>query len=1199
MVHLILSASVLILVIIALRYILRRKINLRIRYALWLLVALRLLIPVQFGTSPLSLLNLRTEATPLSPVLMEQGTQNDPTIPSVPMANTPPLEATYPPIDSFPNESISPTISTPSVQGSNSTPIAEQPEPETEGFALSWKQILNGIWAAGVGLTFLWFLVVNLRFHRKAKRNARPIAVDESPFPVYISDGITSPCLIGLLRPRVYLPAEVDAKAMRHILVHEQTHHRHLDPLWSWVRGLCLCLYWFHPLVWWAAILSRQDCELACDEGALKVLGEQERIPYGDTLLSMISHANHPRELFRTATTMANTKKQLKERVEMIAKQPKKLWFPLLFLLLAISLTVGCVFTGASREDFVNPTSFWCVSFNNLYSRAGGDTYRGDIASLQQITDLVSEKIDALETLDPESGAYALLKNTLQVADLLEEEGSDSFYDLPQWEQEALVELWYILGNANYATSEEEYLRILEANSGSWLDPWIYGSSGHSLPIRNPILPPSMPPKEPTETTPPTEEVSLERFVESCFEEGPYRIPAFTQAVTSANTFNEEIQTVFDSLIHGTPSSFTSVNYECYQKDDILSLLIRGERRDEVPLYLSYNIDTASGEPVQLWDPEQTASIRPLMLVRELIVEYMEAGSFSFGEETREILKKNLYPYWDYENGNGSCLWIDQDGRTQYSFCYYPLDGSETIRHTVCMEDYQAPTNPYTGEPKAVELLSYRGFEGFNLPDSERPLCHIPFLLMQGPRSMEINAEILQQYLTAYDSLDYSWTVNGDICTLLLQGSRDDMEYGFYNLSYSKGTTVPEEEVYTSAGYSKESFMDAAKEAILNYFFTRFGGTDSPLSKETLDHLAAASAGASNVALSRPYLDENGKLWILGRIFQIAGSSYRWYPIPLEGLPLSQGYLDFLAQPRTELSPVPGLHLSSYTIESLPNGNPLGVSAAPSHSQLGSDAVYEDLYPSGQVGPIYADSSELLREKEENLLRYLTLLLGEGDYAFQYDEAFSIRSPFYTKDAVTVFGNACGVKISMPTDTPMTTLTVEEVSENPILDAALRFAEIHAPVIQQRITYEATIDPETSNVKDYCYTIIEAPEYPSAIATLCKSISITYTPGTASLHISITSISEPKQVATTEIPTGMDIMEAVGDLAQFTDSYTRGYIECYYSSQVVLGYYVPCYKIYIYNDSLSEHYGTPTYAVYDLCNADFPTNRTEVLPWRD
>ena len=67
----------------------------------------------------------------------------------------------------------------------------------------------------------------------------------------------------------------------RYALAHELTHYRHLDHIWSLVRLVCLALWWFHPLVWAAAWLSRRDGELACDEGVLERLGSEHRLPYG------------------------------------------------------------------------------------------------------------------------------------------------------------------------------------------------------------------------------------------------------------------------------------------------------------------------------------------------------------------------------------------------------------------------------------------------------------------------------------------------------------------------------------------------------------------------------------------------------------------------------------------------------------------------------------------------------------------------------------------------------------------------------------------------------------------------------------------------------------------------------------------------------------------------------------------------------
>ncbi len=1194
MTELLISSGVLILVIIGLRYLLGRRISLRIRYALWLLVALRLLIPIEFGTSPLSLQNFNKDT--VFPPAIEQTTQETPIIPTTSATNTMPLETAPPMTENAAVEDASPIISVPPVQRPTGNSDMVQPvptEPKT-GSKLPWKQLAAVAWTLGAGAMALWFLTVNLQFHRRVKKNARPVELESYPFPVFLNEELSSPCLVGLFRPRVYIPREADERTLRHILTHEQTHHRHLDPLWAWVRGLCLCLYWFHPLVWWAASLSRQDCELACDEGALKKLGEQERIPYGDTLLTMISHASRPRDLFRTATTMAASKKQLKERVEMIVKQPKKLWIALLCLLLVIALAVGCTFTGANEEEFISPTSWWCSSFYNLFSRSGGDTYEGDIASLQLTTDLVSEKLDRLKTLNPESKAYALLQNTLQIADLLEKEGGNAFSDLPQWEQKALLELWYILGNANYAVSEEEYLQILEAHAGTWLDPWIFGSSGHILPLENPILPPSMPPKPPTEAILPSEDISLDAFVEAYYEEGPFRIPSFTEAVAFGKAFNEEIQTTFASLLNGDTPEFTAVQYQCYQNGSILSVLIEGVKGSSAPLYLSYNIDTATGQTASVWDSEETRLIRPLMLVKELTERYMENGSFSADSETAKIIRQNLYPVVDGVLGCRSSIWLDEAGRTQYSFLYYPLDGSEAIRHTVCMEDYRAPENPWRETPRVKELLTY---EGYDLPEGGKDLCRIPFLLTAGPRAMEINAEVLLQCCQGLGACSYSWSVKEDICTFLVHTLGDHDAYSIYNLSYSTGTECSPEEVYTAAGYNRETYMRAAKESILNYFFTRLEGADTPISKETYHYLAAASGGAANVSLFKPFLDKQGTLWVMGKLFQVAGASYSWHLIPVKAVSHTQGYLDFLSLPRTDLILAPGFDLRGYTIESLPSENPLGVYISPSDFQFGSNAIYADPCPSGQAGPVYADTPELLKAKEEHLHRYLSLLLGEGDYAFQYDEAFSIQSPFYTKEDLTVFGNAWGVNISIPMDSPLTELTSKELSEIPILEAALRFAGIQTPVIQQRITYEPTIDPKEGTVKDYRYTVVEASESPSAVLALCRSISMTYNPRTGYLRIDVTNTAEPTRVDTVGIPTGVDFMEAVGDRIPFADRYITGYVECYYSSQVVLGYYVPCYRVYIHNEALTEQYGLPTYTVFDLCYSRFPANRSKILPW--
>lgn len=349
MIGLLMSASVLILVVIVLRRVLRGRISLRLQYALWLLVAIRLLIPFEFGSSPLSLQNLKPNTSAEAPAEIELNST----------VLQPPVQQT--PVIVEPIVDVSPMVSEPVI----SDPIASSPviqdepllpdkpvisEPAAQAEAFDWARFANIAWAVGAGVMAFWMFVVNGHFRRSAKKHARQVQVEGYPLPVFITNEIPSACLVGFIRPKVYLTPMDDATARNHVLTHELTHYRHFDPLWALVRALCLCLYWFHPLVWWAAVLSKRDCELACDEGALQKLGEAQRIPYGRTLLSMVTRAGRPYDLLQTATTMSESKKQLKQRVEMIVKRPKKLWTALICLILVIGITVGCTFTGAEPE---------------------------------------------------------------------------------------------------------------------------------------------------------------------------------------------------------------------------------------------------------------------------------------------------------------------------------------------------------------------------------------------------------------------------------------------------------------------------------------------------------------------------------------------------------------------------------------------------------------------------------------------------------------------------------------------------------------------------------------------------------------------------------------------------------------------------------------------------------------------------------
>lgn len=357
--QILLTSSVLILAILLIRWILRKRVSKRLIYATWLLVALRLLIPFQFGHSEYSVvavtekLEQRSEsiqqleqtfqepvAGPSREELYQQTLQN---YHEQTQQTQPDSQEHMQPSPSQPTQTVTPEVHAEIQQEVEQTITAPTP-----------KQLLTTLWIAGIIGMAVWFLVTNILFLRRVKRSATACKDITAPIPIRISPNVTTPCLAGLIRPVIYLTPDSasDPQKQEHVLTHELTHLRHWDHIWSWVRCLCLCVYWFNPLVWIAAMVSKRDCELACDEAALRKLGDAERIAYGKTLLDTVTHS--PVHILQTTTAMAETKKQLKERVNYIVKKQKTLWIAVIALIVAVTVTAGLVFTGCKQQN-TNP----------------------------------------------------------------------------------------------------------------------------------------------------------------------------------------------------------------------------------------------------------------------------------------------------------------------------------------------------------------------------------------------------------------------------------------------------------------------------------------------------------------------------------------------------------------------------------------------------------------------------------------------------------------------------------------------------------------------------------------------------------------------------------------------------------------------------------------------------------------------------
>ena len=258
------TAAFLILVVLALRAALGRRMSAGLRYGLWAVVLVRLLVPVQLFTSPIAGTWVVTERR------TEQVFDG--------------VEKFYNPNEDDVLNSLggqagpSGTLTTvPDAPGAPDVPDAPAPPaPPDLTRAPAW---LGWAWLAGSAAVAVVLLLSNLRFYWRLRQERVPLDEADLPLRVYASAGLPSPCLFGIPRPAVYVTPDVaaDPAMLRHVLAHEYTHYKHGDHIWSLLRCAALAVHWWNPLVWLAAVLSQRDGELACDEGTLKRLGDGER----------------------------------------------------------------------------------------------------------------------------------------------------------------------------------------------------------------------------------------------------------------------------------------------------------------------------------------------------------------------------------------------------------------------------------------------------------------------------------------------------------------------------------------------------------------------------------------------------------------------------------------------------------------------------------------------------------------------------------------------------------------------------------------------------------------------------------------------------------------------------------------------------------------------------------------------------------
>lgn len=359
-----LAASMVILAVLFIQYVLRRFINARVRYLLWLLVIARLLLPA-VPDSPVSMLHILGNSKHLLTTILDKGPDTGAS--KGEYQELPPGEGaktTYP-AKSTARDAQGQTDTAPQKDGAATD---NRSSVQAVDYPL-WLKIGTGIWLLGVMLMLLNGLLYIRRMHRERRRLRRVNAPEilkvvlatrrqfgiRRAIPIYTGGSANNPYLSGLLHPWIFVPEqalrELDASRLRHILAHELAHCKRRDMLWNLLGSLAATIHWFNPLMWLAIRRMKIDREVACDAYVLEVLGEEEAIDYGLTLVEFLKRFSRVRER-RGHLYFSNPqqRQQIRSRINMIQSFKKGSYRISATAVILVALLSIVTLTGVSGE---------------------------------------------------------------------------------------------------------------------------------------------------------------------------------------------------------------------------------------------------------------------------------------------------------------------------------------------------------------------------------------------------------------------------------------------------------------------------------------------------------------------------------------------------------------------------------------------------------------------------------------------------------------------------------------------------------------------------------------------------------------------------------------------------------------------------------------------------------------------------------
>lgn len=201
--------------------------------------------------------------------------------------------------------------------------------------------IYEYIWIFGMIALALYTAISYWRLRRKVDTAVR---YEDN---IFQSENVGSPFVLGIIKPKIYLPFKMDEQDMEHVVAHEQAHIRRKDHWWKPLGFLLLTIHWFNPLMWLAYVLLCRDIELACDEKVIKELGNEQRADYTQALVACSVNRR-----MIAACPLAFGEVGVKERVKSVMNYKKPAFWIIILAVIACVVVVVCFLTNPKQDSY-------------------------------------------------------------------------------------------------------------------------------------------------------------------------------------------------------------------------------------------------------------------------------------------------------------------------------------------------------------------------------------------------------------------------------------------------------------------------------------------------------------------------------------------------------------------------------------------------------------------------------------------------------------------------------------------------------------------------------------------------------------------------------------------------------------------------------------------------------------------------------